>query len=103
MERGSYLLLQPDMHVLDVHGDDVGTIAEVVADEGLDIFRGIVVARPGWRHGNVFVTAADVTAVDGDRAVITLDRAALDNLETVRAPNSDEERGADVTPSSFAD
>jgi hypothetical protein len=74
VEKGSYLLLEPGMTVRGRDGD-LGTVAAVLADESMDIFRGISVARGFLGLGaSVFVPGERVTAVEGD--VVTVDLSA---------------------------
>jgi len=86
------------MRVQDTRGNELGTIGEVVADEGLDVFRGLVLKRSGWNGDNLFVPAELLVAVDGDVASLLVGPGDLDRLEKVRAPHAGEERGADFTP-----
>lgn len=44
METGSYMMIVPGMTVRGTDGD-LGTVAEVVADAGVDVFRGIVLVH----------------------------------------------------------
>lgn len=100
MERGSYLLLEPGMPVRDADGADLGSVSEVVADEGLDIFRGIVLERGGMRDVNVFVPGEEVAAVDGGTVTLALKRDDIDRLERVPAAAAGQNRGMDFTPPS---
>jgi hypothetical protein len=95
-ERGSYLLLEPGMRVRGADGEDVGTIAEVVADEGMDIFRGIVLHRHGFAEA-VFLPGDRLVAVDGNVATFSLWKDDTGRLE--RVPQTDDEsadRGPNV-------
>jgi len=82
-ERGSYLLLEPDMRVHGVDGQDLGMIAEVVADESLDIFRGIVLRRHGFADA-VFVPGDRLVAVDGNIATFSLTKTEANEMQPVR-------------------
>jgi uncharacterized protein YrrD len=78
MERGSYLLLEPGMRVRGRDGD-LGTVAEVVADENADIFRGFTLSS-GIFSANVFVPGERVTAVEGNVVTVDLDHAEAKRL-----------------------
>ncbi len=83
MEEGSYLLLAPGMIVRGTDGD-LGTIAEVVADENADIFRGVTLARGLFAH-HVFLPGERITAVRDNVAFTNLSRAEGENLASVDA------------------
>ena len=84
MEQGSYLLLQPGMTVLGRDNTQLGTVIEVVADEGADIFRGLVLSL-GLRAAHVFVRGEHVTAVVGNTAQTDLSPNELGTMKKVTA------------------
>lgn len=90
MEQGSYLLIEPGMTVQGTDGS-IGTVAEVVADTNVDVFRGLVVIHGLLLHKRLFVSAEHVIAVAG--SVISLDLTkneadALPPLASVATDNS---------------
>ena len=78
MRKGSYLLIQPGMLVRGTDAD-LGTVAEVVADANIDIFRGLVLSH-GLFSANVFVPGDRVTSVEDDVVVTDLPREEAMNL-----------------------
>jgi len=71
MEAGSYMLIERGMTVHGTDGD-LGTVAEVVADEGADVFRGIVLAHGllGLKHA--FVPGEQVVRVEHNSVYVSL-------------------------------
>lgn len=61
MDKGSYLLIEPGMPVRGTNAD-LGTVAEVVADVNVDIFRGVMLSH-GLFSANVFVPGERITSV----------------------------------------
>jgi hypothetical protein len=81
MERGSWLLIERGMPVRGA-GDgnaSLGTVAEVIGEEGTDIFRGVTLST-GRGRGNLFVPEDRIRAVDGGAVFVDLDPAHLDEL-----------------------
>lgn len=87
MERGSYRLLRPGMRVQGRDGVDLGTVAEVVADENADIFRGLLLSR-GLFGTNVFVPGERVDAVEEDVVRVDLDRDEAERLQPFTLPTA---------------
>jgi uncharacterized protein YrrD len=54
MREGSYTQIRPGMRVMDVNGETVGGVQEVIVDEGSDIFVGLSV-RPNLFTHPLFV------------------------------------------------
>ena len=77
MQQGSYLLLEPGMVVRGSDGE-IGRVAEVVADENADIFRGITVSM-GLFQPAMFIAGDRVVSVEG--SVVTLDMTRDDALK----------------------
>lgn len=79
MEQGSYMLIKPGMTV---HGTDggIGTVAEVVADENADVFRGIVVTHGLLLHKQLFVPADQVASVTETVVSLSLSKDQADTL-----------------------
>lgn len=80
MTQGSYLLIARGMTVRGTDGD-LGTVADVIADESVDVFRGIALAhglpllsRPG------FIAAARVVSVVDDIVQVDLGKADVADL-----------------------
>jgi sporulation protein YlmC with PRC-barrel domain len=74
----SYLLLETGTPVLASDGSEVGTVAEVRADEEEDIFDGVIVST---RHGRRYASADQVDHI-AERAV----RLALGPGEVAELP-----------------
>lgn len=79
MEQGSYLLIEPGMTVQGTDGD-LGSVKEVVADAGVDIFRGIVLSHGLLLPRHVFVPADKITGVVGRTVQINLSKSAAEQL-----------------------
>jgi uncharacterized protein YrrD len=62
MEQGSYMLIQRGMIVRGTDGD-VGTVAQVVADAGVDVFRGLVISHGLLLPHQGFLSADHVVSV----------------------------------------
>lgn len=90
MTRGSYLLIEPGMTVQGVGRETLGTVAELVADENADIFRGIVLRlhAPLSTGGAVFVPGEHITTVEAQNVFTDLNRESAGQLETVSAETS---------------
>ena len=85
MQQGSYMLLSPGMAVYGTDGH-LGSVAEVVGDSDLDVFRGIVVSHGLLTTHKAFVHADAVTSVVGDRVDIAMTRAEFDQLPPPETP-----------------
>jgi hypothetical protein len=83
MELGapiSYEVLDPGTPVLSSDGHEIGTVAGVLADEGEDVFDGIIIeVRPG-PEGHRFADADDVAEIHERGVVLKLDRGACESL-----------------------
>lgn len=79
MEAGSYLLIERGMTVRGSEGN-LGTVAEVVADEGVDVFRGIVLAHGLLGSKRGFVPADLVVSVEQNIVHIRLSKTEADQL-----------------------
>jgi uncharacterized protein YrrD len=82
MERGSYMLLEHGMTVRGTDGD-LGTVAEVVADENADIFRGFTLTHGGLFRAPVFVPGDRIVAVENDEVRVNLSREEAGALAPV--------------------
>jgi hypothetical protein len=74
----AYLALAEGVPVFASGGEEVGSVAHVLADAEADVFDGLVidVAGPGHR----FADAAQVAELHERGVVLTLDRAAAERL-----------------------
>ena len=65
-----------------VHGTDgdLGTVAEVVADEGADIFRGIVLAHGLFGLKQAFVPGEQVVRVEQSSVYVSLSKTEAEQL-----------------------
>jgi len=79
MEQGSYMLIEPGMAVHGVDGH-VGTVSEVVADTGVDVFRGLVVAHGMILTHKALVPAEAVVSVANDIVTISMTKAHFEAL-----------------------
>lgn len=73
------MLIEPGMAVQGTDGT-IGTIAEVVADENADVFRGLVVTHGLILHKRLFVSASQVVGVASRTVSIALSKAEADAL-----------------------
>ena len=73
------MLIERGMTVQGTDGD-LGTVAEVVADEGLDIFRGIVLAHGLFGLKQVFVPGERVIRVEQNIVYVSLLKTEAEQL-----------------------
>ena len=85
MEQGSYMLINPGMAVYGTDGH-LGSVSEVVADAGVDVFRGIVVSHGLLAAHRAFVPAEYVVSVVDDKVNVSLSRQEFDRLPPPQAP-----------------
>ena len=76
----SYLQLPDGVRVMSADGEEIGTVEHVLADEGTDIFDGLVIDTRLGAGGHRFVDASSVEALYTGGAVLTLDAAAAERL-----------------------
>jgi uncharacterized protein YrrD len=79
MEAGSYLLIERGMTVRGTDGD-LGSVVEVVADEGVDVFRGIVLGHGLFSAKRGFVHADRVVRVEQNVVHVSLSKTEADQL-----------------------
>lgn len=79
MEIGSYLLITCGMTVQGTDGD-LGTVAEVVADAGVDVFRGIVLAHGFLATKHAFIPAENVVGVEHNTVRVSLSKNEAEQL-----------------------
>ena len=79
METGSYLLITLGMAVEGTDGP-LGTVSEVVADPGVDVFRGIVLAHGFLSTKHAFVPAGNVVGVEQNMVRVSLSKSEAEQL-----------------------
>lgn len=79
METGSYMMIRRGMTVRGTDGD-LGTVAEVVADTGVDIFRGIVLAHGFLSTKQAFVPAQNIISVEQNVVAVGLSKSEAEQL-----------------------
>ena len=79
METGSYMLIGRGMTVRGTDGD-LGTVAEVVADAGVDVFRGIVLAFGFLGTKHAFLPAQNVVSVEQNVVQVGLSKSEAEQL-----------------------
>lgn len=90
MEQGSYMLIERGMMVSGTDGD-IGTVSEVVADESIDVFRGLVVTQGLLLHKQHFVPAERVKGVVDQGVQTDLSKSEAEQLpspDTLNASQS---------------
>ena len=73
------MLIERGMTVRGTDGD-LGTVAEVVADTGVDVFRGIVLAHGLFGLKQVFVPGEQVTRVEHNTVYVSLSKTEAEQL-----------------------
>jgi hypothetical protein len=76
----SYLALQPGTPVFSGDGEKLGEVEHVLADEGTDIFDGIVIDRSVLPGGHRFADAGQVDRIHDRGVVLSIDAAAAEAL-----------------------
>lgn len=79
MEQGSYLLIERGMTVQGADSD-LGTVTEVVADVGADIFRGIVLSHGLLLPKHVFVPSENIIGVADRTVQVNLTKSEAEQL-----------------------
>ncbi len=90
------MLIERGMTVRGTDGD-LGTVAEVVADKGADIFRGIVLAHGLFGLKQAFVPGEQVVRVEQNIVYVRLSRAEAEQLPAPPAGGQTYE-GKDLEP-----
>ncbi len=90
------MLIERGMAVRGTDGD-LGTVAEVVADEGADIFRGIVLAHGLFGLKQVFVPGEKVVRVEQNVVSVGLSKTEAEQLPAPPAGGQTYE-GRDLEP-----
>ncbi len=76
----SYEVLDRGTPVYSRDGEEVGTVAHVLAAEDADIFEGIVIVEHRGRGGHRFVEADDIDDMYERAVMLKLDREAAERL-----------------------
>jgi uncharacterized protein YrrD len=77
---GSYLTLEQGMAVVSSDGEDLGRVEEIIADEGSDVFDGLVARMGTLRRDRRFVQADHVEEIYERGVVLKLDAVAARDL-----------------------
>jgi uncharacterized protein YrrD len=84
-EPSSYEALSPGTPVYSADEEQIGKVAHVLADEGEDVFDGIVIGEHLFGTEHRFADADDVQAIFDRGVVLKLDRAQCEALPTPSA------------------
>jgi uncharacterized protein YrrD len=76
----AYAALGPGVSVYSADGQAIGKVAHVLADEGQDVFDGIVIGEHVFGHDHRFADADDVDAIYEQGVLLKLDRTACERL-----------------------
>ena len=79
MEEGSYLIIQRGMPVRGTD-NDLGSVAEIVADMDADVFRGIVLSHGLLPPRQSFLAAEHIISVAGGVVHVDIDKPHLEHL-----------------------
>lgn len=79
MEQGSYMLIERGMTIHGTDGD-IGTVDQVIADQGADIFRGLVLSHGLLLPKRLFIPAENVIGVTGHTVQVNLTKAQAEQL-----------------------
>ena len=76
----SYEVLQPGAPVYSSSGEQIGTVAHVLAAQDVDVFDGIVIGEHSFGRDHRFADADDVEKIFEQGVVLKLDRAGCERL-----------------------
>lgn len=76
----SYLLLERGTHVYSSDGEELGRVKEIRADQGADIFDGLVIERGLLPGGERLVLADQVEEIFERGVLLSIDAAAAEAL-----------------------
>jgi ribosomal 30S subunit maturation factor RimM len=82
----SWLMIEHGWKVVDPHGHELGTVAEVLGDTANDIFSGLSVAS-GLLHRPRYVPAEHVTRIVEGEVEVDLDQDEFDRLAEYEEPS----------------
>ena len=91
----SYLTLEEGLSVYSSDGQEVGKVAHVLADPGLDVFDGVVIDTSVLPGGHRFCDADQIDEVYERGVVLSVDRAAAEALPKPSASPGEIEVGPD--------
>ena len=81
------MLIEPGWKVVDLDGESVGRIDEVLGDESVDIFNGLNVLT-GQLGRPMYVPAEQVGAIVEGRVSLRLSKEQLESLESDDEPSA---------------
>ena len=100
----SYLTLADGTRVLSSDGREIGRVAHVLADPGLDVFDGLLIDTGAGRGGHRFADATQVAELHERGVVLTLDGEAAERLpEPSENPSALGTDPADTAPDDLRD
>jgi uncharacterized protein YrrD len=79
-EPASYLVLSPGTPVYSSDDVEIGKVTHVLADEGEDVFDGIVIGEHIFGKEHRFADADDIQEIFEHGVVLKLDRTACEHL-----------------------
>ncbi len=79
MEQGSYLLIERGMPVRGTDAD-IGSVAQVIADAGADVFRGLIITHGFLPPRQGFLAADRIVSVVGGVVHVGLTKMEAENL-----------------------
>ncbi len=79
-EPSSYLALEKGTEVLSSEGEHVGVVERVIADDGEDIFEGVVIHAKLGPGGHVFAEASAIEEIREKAVLLSLDSGAAGAL-----------------------
>ena len=82
-DPASWLVIERGWKVVGRDGDELGSVEEVLGDEGKDIFNGLTVAR-GFFSSARYVPAERVAAIETGQIVVDLGVDEFERLEDYR-------------------
>jgi uncharacterized protein YrrD len=86
MEQGSYLLIENGMAVRGTDAE-IGSVAQVIADPGMDVFRGLIITHGHLLPRQGFLSAEQIISVIDGVVHVSLTRTEAENLPPPAAAN----------------
>lgn len=86
-DPASWLVVEPGWNVVDVEGNEVGRVEQVVGDPNADIFSGLLIST-GLFTGHRYVPAEDVGPINEGRVHLQLGGDAIKQLSDDTGPDS---------------
>lgn len=80
----AWLALEPGTSIVGADGEEIGKVAEVIADREKDIFSGITF-KPGMMDAALFVPAERVGELSHEQVTLTISSAEAEQLEPYSA------------------